>query len=106
MAQIDTLKAILGNPPVSDDVLQFYLDNASAIICDIRNSDIVEPKYTTHQIKIAVELFSKSGIEGQTGHSENGISRTYEKADVSDSLLAQITPYLRTPSSEVRVITP
>ena len=44
------------------------------------------------QIQIAVELFSKRGAEGQTGHSENGISRSYESADVSPSLLKRITP--------------
>jgi len=105
MAQIDTLKVVLGNPNVSDDLLAFYLDNAKDIICDLRNSDIVEPKFETTQIKIAVELFNKNGVEGQTGHKESGMSRTYEKGDVSDSLITQIPIIAKTPYSEVRVIT-
>lgn len=104
MSQLTTLRELLGNPPESDEVLEFYLDNASDIICDIRNSDIVEKKYLTTQIKIAIELFNKRGAEGQVGHSENGIGRTYESADISPSLLAGITPIVKTPFSKVRVI--
>lgn len=102
MAQLDTLKSLLGNPTESDAVLQFYLDNAEAIICDLRNADYIESKYLTLQIKIAIELYNKRGAEGQTAHTENGIARTYEKADVSPSLLNQITPMVKTPFSTVR----
>ena len=31
--------------------------------------------------------------EGQTQHSENGITRQYENADVPSSMLKAITPY-------------
>lgn len=105
MAQLDTLKALLGVVPENDDVLQFYLDSASDIICDIRNSDSVETKYLTTQIKMAIELYNKRGAEGQVAHSENGISRSYEKADISDSLLSQVTPFAKTPFTSTRVIT-
>lgn len=105
MEQLQLLKELLGNPPVSDAVLQFYLDNSRDIICDIRFSDAVETQYLTLQIKMAIEMFSKRGAEGQTGHSENGINRSYEKADISDSLIGQIIPVVRTPFSIRRVIT-
>lgn len=104
MSQLTILKNLLGNPPQSDNVLQFYLDDASNIICDIRNSNTVEDKYLTAQIKIAIELYNKRGVEGQTGHNENGISRSYERADVSDSLISQITPVVKTPFSHVRMV--
>ena len=106
MSQLSIFKSLIGTPTESDDVLQFYLDCASDIICDIRNSDIVETQYVNTQIKIAVELYNKRGVEGQTGHAENGITRTYEKSDVSPSLLAQITPIARTPFSTQRIFTP
>ena len=105
MSQLSLLKSLLGNPPESDEVLQFYLDSASAVICDIRNSDVIETKYMPVQIEIAIELYNKRGAEGQTGHDENGISRTYETANISPSLLAKITPFVRTPYSTTRVIT-
>lgn len=104
MTQLQKLKELLENPQVSDSILQFYLDNASDIICDIRNTDLVEPKYYTTQIKIAIEMYNKVGAEGQISHSENGISRTYERADISDSLLSKITPVVRTPFSKTRLV--
>lgn len=104
MMQLQKLKSLLGNPSESDDILQFYLDSASDVICDIRNTNIVEDKYLTTQIKIAIELYNKRGVEGQVGHNENGISRSYEKSDVSESLLRNITPHAKTPFGSVRVI--
>lgn len=89
---------------LSDAILQFYLDDASAIICDLRYTDVMESKYTTLQVKLAIEMISKRGAEGQVSHSENGISRSYELGDISGSLLSQITPFIRTPFSTVRVI--
>lgn len=82
----------------------FYLDSAGDIIKDIRNSDIVEDKYLTTQIKIAIEMFNKRGAEGQISHTENGISRGYEKSAVSPSLLNEITPMAKSVSTPVRVI--
>lgn len=104
MNQLQLLKELLGNPQVSDALLQFYLDNAGEIICEIRYTTAVEAKYLNTQLKIAIELFSKRGAEGQTSHSENGISRSYESADVSPSLLGTITPVVRTPFSIPREV--
>lgn len=108
MTQLKKFKLILDeemdDDVVKDDLFQFYLDNAADIICDIRNSDKVELKFLTTQIKIAVELYNKRGAEGQISHSENGIDRVYERSDVSNALLRQIPPIVRTPFSKVRVI--
>lgn len=104
MAQLDTLKSLLDNPDVSDAVLEFYLSLASEVICDRRNSDIVEPQYLNVQVQMAIEMFSKRGAEGQLSHSENGIGRSYESADISPSLLAKVTPVAKTPFSIKRVI--
>jgi len=45
------------------------------------------------QLEIATYLLNKRGAEGQTAHSENGISRSYESADVPSSMLNQIVPH-------------
>jgi hypothetical protein len=37
-------------------------------------------------------MFNKRGAEGETSHSENGVSRTYSSASVSEELLREITP--------------
>lgn len=52
----------------------------------------VPPKYDYTQVEIAVYLLNKRGAEGQTAHSENGISRTYENADIPASLLREVVP--------------
>lgn len=104
MTQLQSLKLIVGSMNLSDDTLNFYLDNASSIICTIRNSNVVESKYLTTQIKIAVEMINKIGAEGQVQHAENGITRTYESSDISRSLLGEIIPMVTTPFSITRVV--
>lgn len=105
MTQLELLKMLLGNPDIDDGVLQWCLDSASDIICDIRHSDTVEGQYLRLQVKIAIEIFNKMGAEGQVEHKEGDIVRKYEKGDISDSLIAKITPVVRTPFSTQRVIT-
>ena len=82
----------------SDDLLFYLLDQAEGIVLNRRypfgvpEGATVPAAYEHIQLKIAVELFSKMGAEGQTAHDENGIKRTYESGDVSASLLRQIVP--------------
>ena len=97
-----TMKTLLNLSGVDQDALcKFYLDSAKNIICDIRNTTEVESKYATVQIKMAIEMYNKMGVEGQVSHGENGISRGYENAGVSKSLLDEITPVVKTPFSKV-----
>lgn len=52
----------------------------------------VPDQYAYTQVEIAVYLLNKRGAEGQLSHTENGISRTYENADVPTSMLRGIVP--------------
>lgn len=105
MEELNILKTMLEiNNDEEDTLLNYLLENASHIICEIRNTDRVEEQYKFTQIKIAVELYNKMGVEGQVGHSENGISRSYEYSGISKSLLDEITPFVKTPFSKKRVI--
>lgn len=54
----------------------------------------VPPKYHSLQIEIAAYLINKIGAEGETSHSENGVSRTYENASVPDSMLKGVLPFV------------
>lgn len=54
----------------------------------------VPTRYQSLQVRIAAELYAKMGAEGQTTHSENGISRAWDSADVAQGLLNEITPYV------------
>lgn len=49
-------------------------------------------KYEHIELSVAVYLVNKMGAEGETSHSENGVSRVYENADVPNSMLDEIVP--------------
>lgn len=73
------------------------LESATEIIMQRRYPfdewpDELESRYYGLQIRIAVDLFNKLGAEGETAHSENGVSRTYGAENVSTDLLAEIIP--------------
>ena len=94
--KLTLLKAMVGSSD-TDDVLLAYIDIAGGKILNRAfpyDSDVTEvPKrYEFLQCEIAAYLLNKRGAEGQTGHSENGISRSYESADVPESMLGTVTP--------------
>lgn len=57
--------------------------------------DELEKRYENLQLRIAIELYNKQGAEGEIAHSENGISRTYSSAWISEELLSEVTPKAR-----------
>lgn len=96
MTQLERLKIRI-TENVTDAELEDLLESASAVILSRRfpfgeHPIEIEPKYKDLQIRIAVEMFNKLGAEGETSHSENGVSRTYSSASVSEELLREITP--------------
>lgn len=52
----------------------------------------VPTRYAYLQCEIAAYLWNKRGAEGQLSHSENGISRSYESADIPESMMREIIP--------------
>lgn len=54
--------------------------------------DTVPDRYAALQVEIAAFLYNKRGMEGETSHAENGVSRVYSGADVPEALMRQITP--------------
>ena len=95
--KLTLLKAMVGGSD-TDDVLFAYLDIAGSKIINRAypygtDESQVPARYEFLQCEIAAYLLNKRGAEGQTGHSENGISRSYESADVPESMLGAITPF-------------
>ena len=96
MTQLERLK--LRIPENKNDLeLEDVLGSAKAVILSRRypfgtQPTELEAKYMDLQIRIAVEMYNKRGVEGQTSHSENGVSRSYSSASVSEELLREITP--------------
>ena len=96
MTQLERLKVRI-TEKVDDVELEDILESAKAVIMSRRfpfseHPEELEPKYNDLQIRIAVEMFNKRGAEGETAHSENGVSRSYSSASVSEELLREITP--------------
>lgn len=93
--KIEMVKAMTGE--TSDGVVSAYLKIAGNKICrkaypfDPAVTEVPE-QYSLLQVEIAVYLLNKRGADGESAHSENGISRTYENGDVPPSMLRQIVP--------------
>jgi len=96
--KIAKLELLISPDKASAELLLALVEQAEGIVLNQRypfgapEGATVPTAYEHIQLQIAVELFSKMGAEGQTAHGENGISRTYESADVSPSLLKRIVP--------------
>lgn len=101
--KLSLLRVMVGQPATdenwSDNVLLSYLKIAGEKIINRaypydETVTEVPRRYGVLQCEIAQYLLNKRGAEGQTGHSENGISRTYESADVPESLMKEVIPHV------------
>ena len=100
--KITQVRTMVGKPADdtdwSDNVLLAYLNIAGRKILnrvfpyDDTDKEIPS-KYALLQCEIATYLLNKRGAEGQTSHSENGISRSYESADIPESMLIGVIPF-------------
>lgn len=90
----------------NDDLLMDYILSAKYAInsrrfpyrewpVDDQGNTYVEERYRDLQMRIALDLYNKSGAEGELSHSENGIGRTYESSWISEQLLSEVTPLAR-----------
>mgnify|MGYP003304238217 FL=1 len=80
-----------------DDTLRSYLKIAGNKILNRAypyDDTVTEvpSRYGYLQCEIAAYLLNKRGAEGQLSHGENGISRTYESADVPESMIKEVIP--------------
>ena len=96
--KLQLLKAMVGESD-TEEVLLTYLKIAGQKIINRAypygtEDPEVPTRYDFLQCEIAAYLLNKRGAEGQTSHSENGISRNYESADVPESLLGAVTPMI------------
>ena len=101
--KLSMLRVIVGQPNEgdwSDDVLISYLAIAGRKIINraYPYDDTIEEvprRYGYLQCDIAAYLLNRRGSEGQTAHSENGVSRSYESADVPESMLSEVIPFCK-----------
>lgn len=97
--KIKSLRIMLGDSADdNDDTLSTYLDFAGRAIINRaypydETQDEVPKQYENLQIEIAVYMLNKRGAEGETAHTENGITRNYGSADVPEEMLKRIVPH-------------
>lgn len=80
-----------------ENVLSTYLTLAKGVVISKAypygtGEEEIPAPYHTVQVEIAAYMLNKRGAEGETAHSENGVSRSYEDGDIPPSLLRRITP--------------
>lgn len=96
--KLGKLAELIAPDTASDELLLNLLEQSEGIVLNRRypfgvpEGATISPYHEPIQLRIAVEMFSKMGAEGQLSHNENGIYRSYEAGDISPSLLKQIAP--------------
>lgn len=100
MTNIERLKIRV--PEATEDELEDVLESAKDVIlsrCFVSVSHASDEDKSSalseHNEKLldaAVVIYNMRGIEGQTSHSENGVSRSYEDCAGMKHILAKIVP--------------
>ncbi len=100
MEMIDRLRARLTDNGVapSDAVLTDCIESAKHAILSRRfpygeYPNEIEDRYVDLQYRLAIELYTRRGAEGELSHSENGISRTWDGSWASSQLLNEVVPF-------------
>lgn len=94
--KIESMRVAIAPDTAEDNVLASEIQTAETMILNkmypfgYPENAVVPPRYERLQIKLAVELFTQRGAEGQASHTENGTTRTWPSAN---RILAQIVPH-------------
>ena len=81
-----------------DDLLLDILESAKNLILDKRYPFVdelpteLENRYKELQLQIAIRMYNKIGAEGETAHSESGVTRQYGTSEEYADLLAKVIP--------------
>lgn len=90
--KINLTKVLADEPNLANETVKAYLDIAEDSILSRRFPsgvpEIANPlgQYEMLQCRLASRYILRRGGEGETGHSENGISRTYGSVNDEDIL--------------------
>lgn len=101
LASLKTVLAARDFDTFSDEYLMFEINQAIATINRCRRFKPTEdkaydPKYEYLIVPMCVSSLSKIGAEGQTSHSENGVTRYYDAGgEYPKALLQQIVPLIK-----------
>lgn len=106
LAKLKQRAEFLGGEPLPNFILEEALESAKLAILARRYPSQNYPKsadgdyelpeqYENLQYRMAVEIISKLGAEGQIHHTENQINRQYETGFISKHLLNEVVPLVK-----------
>lgn len=101
LSRLTTVLTAKGLDTFTNDYLQYEIDRAIGEINRCRRFTPTakikyDNKYEYLIIPMVVAAIAKNGAEGQTSHSENGVSRTYGSSDdYPKDLISQIIPLIK-----------
>lgn len=76
---------------VNGETLDALLEDAEGMILAYTGRHTLPDVLTAAKVQLAVVLYNRQGIEGQTSHSEGGVSRALE--GLPEDIRKQIAPY-------------
>ena len=79
----------------NDNLLNGYIQDASYFILSVTGQTTVPAALEGLQIDLAISAWSKRGAEGESGHSEGGVSATYESLSPYAQALLRSQTYAR-----------
>lgn len=92
---LETLKCVLAISDGSqDEILNFHIDCAVSAVLSYTRRTSLPKELQSIVVKLAAASYNKTGAEGQSAHSEGGISRTYEP-ELSDSTKTILNRYIK-----------
>lgn len=101
MALVDDINDVVTLSETTQAKAEIYLKHSQQVIMNTLypygapEGAVIPEKYKSLQVRIAVYMANKEGAEGESAHSEGGISRTYEDSGVPKSMLAEIVPMVK-----------
>lgn len=93
--KVENMKVAIAPDTAEESVLLSEIQTAETMILNkmypfgYPENTAVPQRYERLQIKLAVELFTQRGAEGQVSHAENGTTRAWPSVS---RILAQIIP--------------
>ena len=94
--KIESMRVAIAPDTAEDTVLLSEIQIAEAMILNkmypfgYPEDTVLPSRYERLQIRLAVELFTQRGSEGQASHTEAGTTRTWPSVN---RILAQIAPH-------------
>lgn len=95
--KLEIVEKLIAPDVETEEVLTEVIKEAEALILNKMHpfgyeaGMAVPARYEYLQLQLAVEIYNKRGAEGQTTHSENGISRSWPE---KTRILSMVVPHV------------